>query len=146
EGEGEGKEEDKGNVDSNDAEIDRVRRELEAVQIDSALPSILCISAEFEQKLRLGSSSRSTDTSRHRDITGDTGSPAVSGSTSTSCSVGPCLWESSGRARIARDTNQDISAHSLHDGHALRQHAGGSGCGCGGGGGGNGGLWSWPRT
>lgn len=58
-------EEDNGNVESSDAEIDRIRRELEAVQIDSALPSILGISAEFEQKLRLGSSSRSPDTSRH---------------------------------------------------------------------------------
>ncbi|TQN72854.1 hypothetical protein CSHISOI_01799 [Colletotrichum shisoi] len=58
-------EEDNGNVDRSDAEVDRIRRELEAVQIDSALPSILGVSAEFEQKLRLGSSSRSPDTSRH---------------------------------------------------------------------------------
>ncbi|KAK6225280.1 hypothetical protein QIS74_01327 [Colletotrichum tabaci] len=126
-------EEDNGNVESSDAEIDRIRHELEAVQIDSALPSILGISAEFEQKLRLGPSSRSPDTSRHTD----TGSPAVSGSISTSCSVGPCLWES-GKARIARDANQNISAPSHHDGHALRQQHVGSGS--------NGGLWRRPRT
>ncbi|GKT52639.1 uncharacterized protein ColSpa_12820 [Colletotrichum spaethianum] len=37
--------------DESDAEVDRIRRELESVQIDAALPSILGISIDFDRKL-----------------------------------------------------------------------------------------------
>ncbi|KAK1977309.1 hypothetical protein LZ30DRAFT_266599 [Colletotrichum cereale] len=53
--------------DDEDAEVDGLRRELESVQIDAALPSILGISIDFERKLRLGTSnSRSSEAPKHR--------------------------------------------------------------------------------
>ncbi|EQB58291.1 hypothetical protein CGLO_01505 [Colletotrichum gloeosporioides Cg-14] len=41
---------------ADDDEVERMRRELEDVQIDAALPSILGISLDFDRKLDLGSS------------------------------------------------------------------------------------------
>ncbi|KAK2001351.1 hypothetical protein LX36DRAFT_570452 [Colletotrichum falcatum] len=52
--------------DDDDAEIDGLRRELESVQIDAALPSILGISIDFDRKLFLGTSSRPPEAPRHR--------------------------------------------------------------------------------
>ncbi|KAF4482850.1 hypothetical protein CGGC5_v008702 [Colletotrichum fructicola Nara gc5] len=51
---------------ADDDEVERMRRELEDVQIDAALPSILGISLDFDRKLDLGSS-RSPQGSEQRD-------------------------------------------------------------------------------
>ncbi|EFQ31109.1 uncharacterized protein GLRG_06253 [Colletotrichum graminicola M1.001] len=48
-----------------DAEIGVLRRDLESVQIDAALPSILGISIDFDRKLCLETSSRSSEDPRH---------------------------------------------------------------------------------
>ncbi|KAG7038194.1 hypothetical protein JMJ77_0011401 [Colletotrichum scovillei] len=53
----------------NERDVDRLQRELEAVQIDAPLPSILGIAIDFDQKLCLSSSGRSSDaTSGHREL------------------------------------------------------------------------------
>ncbi|KAK1658136.1 hypothetical protein BDP55DRAFT_638123 [Colletotrichum godetiae] len=61
--------EDDGDGDNvhNERDVDHLRRELEAVQIDASLPSILGIAIDFDQKLCLSSSGCSSDiTSEHR--------------------------------------------------------------------------------
>ncbi|KAK1722891.1 uncharacterized protein BDZ83DRAFT_412007 [Colletotrichum acutatum] len=51
----------------NERDVDHLRPELEAVQIDASLSSILGIAIDFDQKLCLSSSGRSSDTtSGHR--------------------------------------------------------------------------------
>ncbi|KAK1965597.1 hypothetical protein LY78DRAFT_703539 [Colletotrichum sublineola] len=61
--------------DDEDAEIDGLRRELESVQIDATLPSILGISIDFDRKLCLGTSSRPSEAPRHRGRMMEHGSP-----------------------------------------------------------------------
>ncbi|KAF6834691.1 hypothetical protein CPLU01_04785 [Colletotrichum plurivorum] len=62
-------------------ELERVRRELEGVQIDATLPTILGISLDFGRKLDLGPSGSPDEGSRNKE---EPGSPA---------GAGGCLWD-----------------------------------------------------
>ncbi|WYZ37242.1 hypothetical protein EsH8_II_000748 [Colletotrichum jinshuiense] len=81
-------------ADDADKEVDRIRRELEGVQIDATLPSILGICIDLDRKLCLGPSSDRLEGPGR----GETGSSARADSTaSASCR----LW-GSGKARLGR--------------------------------------------
>ncbi|KAF4805753.1 hypothetical protein CGCSCA5_v015071 [Colletotrichum siamense] len=131
---------------ADDDEVERMRRELEDVQIDAALPSILGISLDFDRKLDLGSS-RSPQGSEQRE---------------SSSSPAGCLWDSKkaksgtgvvGSCRAAAtapaDDKRNLRQHQHQQvgtgcGAVVRGVSGG--CGAGGEAPAAAGLWRRPRT
>ncbi|KAL0940255.1 uncharacterized protein CTRU02_203018 [Colletotrichum truncatum] len=107
-----------GNDDKGD-ELERVRRELEDVQIDSTLPSLLGLSLDFDRKLDFGSS-RSPEASQ-----GEPGSPTGTG----------CLWDSK-EARISRREDAGNMRQQCHVGCSGAGREGPTGPG----------MWRRPRT
>ncbi|KAK2043374.1 hypothetical protein LZ31DRAFT_555222 [Colletotrichum somersetense] len=127
------KRDEEGDRDDEDAEIDVLRRELESVQIDAALPTILGISIDLDRKLCLGTSSRPPEAPRQPDNSSPTGSgPAASPSSSSSTCCR--LWKF-GNPNSAKDPSPGLQV-PCHNGHNPQRRVHGS----------DGGLWMRPRA
>ncbi|KAK1704046.1 hypothetical protein BDP67DRAFT_534256 [Colletotrichum lupini] len=111
--------EDDGDDDNNahnERDVDRLQRELEAVQIDASLPSILGIAIDFDHKLCLSSSGRSSDsTSGHRETGSPAGVDAATSSSSPLSSSPTCcrLWASNKVNSATGDTSPTTRQHTL---------------------------------
>ncbi|KAL0783724.1 hypothetical protein CaCOL14_001630 [Colletotrichum acutatum] len=127
----------------NERDVDHLRPELEAVQIDASLSSILGIAIDFDQKLCLSSSGRSSDTtSGHRETGSPAGADAAASSSSSLSSSPTCcrLWASN---KVNSATGGDTSPTTWQ--HTLVNTCGNSSR-CRKGVGNDGLLWRRPRT